>query len=88
MTNIKNQIVVITGASSGIGNITAKYLSGKGCIVYGLSRRQFNEEGIISIACDVTNKEQVANAISKIIEKEKRIDVLINNADENEDLRH
>lgn len=79
-TKTNNQVVVITGASSGIGNITAKYLSNNGYIVYGLARRQFKEEGITSIACDVTNKEQVSNAIYKILEKEKRIDVLINNA--------
>ena len=74
------QVVVITGASSGIGLVTANYFRKNGCIVYGLARREIKSENINYISCDVTNLEQVKNAIDKIFEKEKQIDVLINNA--------
>lgn len=80
MSRKNNKVIVITGASSGIGNITAKFLNSKGYIVYGLARRQFKEKGITSIICDVTDKEQIKKAISEVLKKEKRIDVLINNA--------
>ena len=75
-----NRVVVITGASSGIGSVVAKYFRDKGDIVYGLSRRAEDKDGITQISCDVTSKANVKNAIEKIIEREKRIDILINNA--------
>jgi len=78
--NNEKKVIVISGASSGIGFATAKYLSQNGFIVYGLARRIFNEKGINSISCDVTNKERVREVIKEIFDKEKRIDVLINNA--------
>lgn len=78
--NESKKIVVITGASSGIGKVAAKYLSNNGYKVYGLARRSFQEEDIVSISCDVISKEQVRNAINQIIKTEGRIDILINNA--------
>ena len=77
--NKDKKVVVITGASSGIGLTTAKYFASNGYIVYGLARRVFNEENINSISCDVTNKQQVKDAINQIVKKENKIDVLINN---------
>ena len=74
------KVLVITGASSGIGYVTSKYFSEKGFIVYGLSRRESKDKNIKSISCDVTDVNQVKNAINQIVEKEKQIDVLINNA--------
>lgn len=76
----KDKVVIITGASSGIGKETAKCFMQKGFKVYGLSRRTFEEQGIISLSCDVTDSEQVKNVVNDIFEKEGRIDVLINNA--------
>lgn len=78
--NSLKKVVVITGASSGIGFTTAKYFASKNWVVYGLARRQIKEENINSISCDVTDKNQVKKAIEKIYKKEKQIDVLINNA--------
>lgn len=78
--NESKKVVVITGASSGIGLTTAKYFAKNDFVVYGLARRKFEEENIISISCDVTDKLQVKNAIDTIFKKEKQIDVLINNA--------
>lgn len=74
------RVVVITGASSGIGLTTAKYFAKNGWVVYGLARRVFKEEKVFSISCDVTKKDQVKKAIEGIVEKENQIDVLINNA--------
>lgn len=78
--NTIKQVVVITGASSGIGLVTAKYFSKQGWIVYGLARREIKEENIKSISCDVTNKEQVKKAISIVVKEQGKIDLLINNA--------
>lgn len=75
-----SKVVVITGASGGIGLSTAKYLSKKGYIVYGLSRRGMNEDGITSIRCDVTKVEELANAFKQVYDSEGKIDVLVNNA--------
>ncbi len=73
-------VVVITGASSGIGKGTAEELVRRGCTVYDLSRRDVFLEAIHHISTDVTDEESVNRAISEIIAREGKIDVLINNA--------
>lgn len=76
------KVVLITGASSGIGKSIAVFLSEKGYKVYGTSRNT-NKENILPftmISLDVLKKETIQKAISLIIEKEGRLDVLINNA--------
>ncbi len=75
-----SRIVVITGASSGVGLATSKYFAKMGDKVYGLARRPFEEEGIISKICDVTDAETCKKVVKEIIEAEGRIDVLICNA--------
>ena len=79
-TNIENKIVLLTGGSSGIGRATAKALQESGCRVYELSRRDVPQEGIIHIPCDITDEQQVKQAIMQVVEAEKRIDILVNNA--------
>lgn len=74
------KIVVITGASFGIGNDLAKHLNDKQMKVYGLSRSGFDLPNVTSIKCDITNEEQVNETIDKIISIEGKIDYLINNA--------
>ncbi len=77
-----NKIVVITGASSGIGAAIAQLANSFGAKVYGLCKSKTNDalENVVYLSCDVRNKEQVNSAISEIINKEKSIDILINNA--------
>jgi short-subunit dehydrogenase len=76
-----NKVVLITGASSGIGKTTAEYLSQKGYKVYGTSRSSRQEKfSFEMLQLDVNKQETIANTIALIIEKEGRLDVLINNA--------
>lgn len=75
-----SKVVVITGASSGIGLSTAHQLLKYGCRVYCLSRRPCPDSEIFHIATDITDETSVNNAISEIFNEEGRIDILINNA--------
>ena len=84
---IKNmkKIILLTGASSGIGYQTAESLAKEGHIVYGAARRiekmeDLKQFGVKSIYLDVTDENSIKNAVDTIIGKEGRIDVLINNA--------
>lgn len=74
------KVVVITGATSGIGEATAKYFVSKGYKVYSLARHIKDLEGINYLSCDVTNPKSVNDAFQKIYEQEKQIDDVINNA--------
>ena len=79
------KVIVITGASSGMGKETAKKLIGEGHIVYTLARRVEQMEDLKNlgghpIKMDISNEEDVTKAVQTIIEKEGRIDVLWNNA--------
>ena len=75
-----SRVCVITGGTSGIGKATAQALLKNGCTVYELSRREEGLEGTHHIRADVTDETQLARAVEQIVEKEGRIDVLINNA--------
>ena len=78
-----NKVVLITGASSGIGKSSAEYLSAKGLSVYGTSRRPDKypiPENYFLLALDINKEKSIINIVKKIIEKEKKIDILINNA--------
>lgn len=76
------KVVLITGASSGIGEKIAEYLSEKGFVVYGTSRNRnlSVQKSFEMITMDVTDIEIVTKAIHYIIETEGRFDILINNA--------
>ena len=74
-------VVLITGISSGFGLETARLLSQEGYIVYGTVRRKVEPlPDVQYLQVDVRDKEAVMNAVAEIIEKEGRIDVLVNNA--------
>ena len=75
------EIVLITGASSGIGKATAELLAKAGYIVYGSARNpQEVSQGVTMLAMDVRDTASVQQAIATIMQREGRIDILINNA--------
>ena len=74
------KVVVITGASKGIGYAAAKLFSDNGYTVYALSRSACNLDKVNHISCDVTESEIFKKTIKEIFEAEKQIDVLVNNA--------
>lgn len=77
-----SKVVLITGGSSGIGKSIGTHLLSKGFIVYGTSRNPNNyPNGIFPlVALDVTKPETISTCVNQVIEKEGRIDVLVNNA--------
>ena len=77
---IDKKVIIVTGASRGIGYSTAALFLKKGHKVYAFSRSGCDLEGINSIICDVTDEISLKKAIDSVFEAEKRIDVLINNA--------
>ena len=80
-----NQVVLITGASSGMGKETAKTLIGEGYTVYAAARRvermvDLEEMGGIPIKMDVTVEEDLVAAVEQIQANHGGVDILINNA--------
>ena len=80
------KIVLVTGASRGLGNASANLLAENNYTVYGASRNlksdkdQSSKDLFNKIKMDVTDSESVRNGVNKIIEEQGRIDILINNA--------
>ena len=74
------EVIIITGASKGIGRETAALFLEKGYTVYGLSRSGCDVTGVNSVICDITDGKRLKETIDGIFAAEKRIDVLINNA--------
>ncbi len=81
MTNRNNGVALVTGASSGIGLVTAKSLVQAGYRVFGTSRKPMaNPQGITMLICDVTDEASVQALIAEIIKLAGRIDLVVNNA--------
>ena len=82
--NLSGKVVVVTGASSGLGAAFSMALVKKGAVVHGLARRikllKALQESLgktfHAVACDVTVEQEVANAFSRL----SHVDVLVNNA--------
>ncbi|WP_229689141.1 SDR family oxidoreductase [Puia dinghuensis] len=91
MKNIEGKVVVITGASSGLGEATARMLSAEGATVVLGARRaeriqaladQLNKNGgkALALTTDVTDVAQVKKLVDSAVEKYGRVDVMVNNA--------
>lgn len=90
--NIKEKVVVITGASSGLGEATARHLASKGAnVVLGARREdrlqkiteEINAEGhgkAAYVTTDVTKREDVQALVNKAVSDFGKIDVMVNNA--------
>lgn len=81
----EKKVILITGASSGIGKATALKLLEEGMIVYGAARRvekmqEIVEAGGIAIELDITNEKQIEKCVKQVIKEQGRIDILFNNA--------
>ncbi|MFP5974737.1 MULTISPECIES: SDR family oxidoreductase [Enterobacter] len=91
MNNSANKVVVITGASSGIGEAIALHLANNAYSLVLVARRQDKINALvdriiqqggkaIAVKADVTRQEEVQRAIEAAIAAYQRVDVLINNA--------
>src|SRR5215467_11695908 len=88
---IKDKIVVVTGASSGLGEATARLLSAQGATVVLGARRADRLQSLakdlqargtkaLALETDVTHREQVKALVDSAVRTYGRIDVMINNA--------
>ena len=79
---VKTKTVLVTGASSGIGQATALLLAQKGYHVFGTSRYPISRiiPQVEMIALDVRSDESVEACIKTVMKKAGRLDILINNA--------
>jgi NADP-dependent 3-hydroxy acid dehydrogenase YdfG len=89
--NIDGKVVVITGASSGLGEATARHLAAKGARVVLGARREERLQALagelianggkaIAVATDVARYDQVKRLVDAAVQAYSRIDVIINNA--------
>lgn len=79
----RSPVVLVTGASSGIGEAIARAFAEKGFEVFGTSRNPGRTEpiaGVEFVQLDVTDPESVAAAVSTVVQRAGRIDVVVNNA--------
>ncbi|HEY0915845.1 MAG TPA: SDR family oxidoreductase [Solimonas sp.] len=90
-SNIAGKVVVITGASSGLGEATARHLAGLGARVVLGARRAGHLERLvaeiraaggeaIATTTDVTDRDQVETLVARAVDQYGRIDVMVNNA--------
>lgn len=81
----RGKVVLITGASAGIGKATAARLLREGHTVYGAARRlepmaELTPHGLHTLSLDMTNEQSITRAVDTILNEQQRIDVLFNNA--------
>jgi short-subunit dehydrogenase len=81
----RGQVVLVTGASSGIGKETARTLIGEGYTVYAAARRvekmkDLEKLGGIPVRMDITEDEDVIAVVEQINREQGGVDILINNA--------
>ena len=83
--NMTQKVVLVTGASSGIGYDVASELARQGHRVYAAARRvemmePLKEKGIATLKLDVTDEASMQACVQTVLDAEGRVDVLVNNA--------
>jgi NADP-dependent 3-hydroxy acid dehydrogenase YdfG len=84
--NLEGTVALVTGASSGIGEATARALAAQGATVALAARRKDRldalaaELGGFAVEADVTDREQAINAVESTVSALGRLDIVINNA--------
>jgi len=89
--NIKDKVTIITGASSGLGAATARYLAARGATVVLGARRSARIEALadelkragtqaLAMTTNVTDREQVKALVDAAVQNFGRVDVMLNNA--------
>jgi NAD(P)-dependent dehydrogenase (short-subunit alcohol dehydrogenase family) len=81
--SVKGKVVIITGGGQGIGEFLALGLSKRRAVVYCIDKKfkkSKNRRGLQDMLCDVTKLNEIKSVCSEIIKRNKKIDVLINNA--------
>jgi NADP-dependent 3-hydroxy acid dehydrogenase YdfG len=87
--NIENKVVVITGASSGLGEATARHLAAQGAKLVLAARREDQLQALAeelklgvgaAVATDVTDAAQVKALVDGAVAAHGRVDVILNNA--------
>jgi NAD(P)-dependent dehydrogenase (short-subunit alcohol dehydrogenase family) len=81
MVRENQRVVLVTGASSGIGRACAAYLAERGFRVYGTSRQPgASVAGVTILTADVTDDRSVEQAVATVLAREGRLDIVVNNA--------
>jgi NAD(P)-dependent dehydrogenase (short-subunit alcohol dehydrogenase family) len=81
MTETTSKVVLITGASSGIGKAIAEFLHSKNFTVFGTSRNPAIQDlSFPLVALDVTKPETIKSAVDEVVASAGKIDILVNNA--------
>ena len=80
-----NRVALVTGATSGIGHETARMLADHGYRVYAAGRRverlkPLAHKGVTAVQMDLTDSASIQKAVARILQKEKQVDLLVNNA--------
>jgi len=91
MKNIADKVIIITGASSGIGAVIARRMATEGAAVALAARREDKLKAVCNeitaaggkaayFVVDVTSQQQVTDMVGKVAKKFGRVDVIVNNA--------
>jgi NAD(P)-dependent dehydrogenase (short-subunit alcohol dehydrogenase family) len=75
-----DKVVLITGASSGIGRACAEHLAARGWRVFAGQRRPTAMDRVEAVELDVNDEASIARAVAEVVQKAGRLDAVVNNA--------
>lgn len=90
--DLKDNVAIVTGCSTGLGVQMAKALANQGCAIVAVARRKEMIEAVakeiadtygvktLAVQCDITDTEKVNATVDQVLKEFGRIDILINNA--------